>query len=113
MKLLNTDAIELLCQKLGTTFDKLVPTVIQFGVHNTKISLVISIILIAIGIGFIITGFCIANRNDNISDYKDNRLRGIIYGGTCIIIGLVILIISIASELQAYKTIFRWISVNG
>lgn len=119
---MNSEAIELLCQKLGTTLDKLVPAVIQFGIHDAKISLMISIIILTVGIGLIITGICIANRDKYLSVDNDMQIiMPIFFGAICFVIGLVILIICIVKlhywntfpELQAYKMILKWISGNN
>jgi hypothetical protein len=112
------DAIELLCQKLGTTLDKLVPTVIKFGIHDAKMFLVISIFMLAIGISLIITGVDISNHIQSL--YSDDDLWTFMceFGGAILsIIGLIIMVMHIVKlhywnafpELQAYQTILRWV----
>lgn len=110
---MNTEAIEFICQKLGTTVDNIIPAALEFGIYENKIMLIIGIILLAIGI--ICTAIIIYLVRK--PDYYDYPIATTAIGFTAGVVGIIFIIASSISlhlfykfpEMQAYKMILGWI----
>ena len=109
---MNTDAIELICEKLGTTIENLVPAVIEYINHTANIGITVSAFFLAIGVALIIAGIII----DKKSRYIDGVSFDII-GFFVALIGLVGLgfaiynkhIVTVYPTITAYKEILSWV----
>lgn len=106
---MTTDAIELICEKLGTTVETLVPAVISYGKHGCAIGIAVAIFLVVVGIVLILLGF-MAEANG-----KDGFILWLV-GGFTLLVGVPMLLIAIYDNhmwnayqtIRAYETIFGW-----
>lgn len=106
---MNTDAIELICEKLGTTIENLVPAVISYLHHSNKIGIVIGIILAAIGAILICAGIIIEKHGDGINYLIQGVIIFLIGSG---IAGCSIYcqhMVTAYPQISAYKEIFGWL----
>lgn len=111
---MTTDTIELICEKLGTTIEELVPDVIAYNVQSAKVWIVIGIFLFSIGIilTFVAIMTCVKKSNPlNESDFW-MWIFSIIF----LVAGISITCakawslraFTIAPRLSAYKEIASW-----
>ena len=54
---MTTEAIELICEKLGTTIEKLVPSMIEYSIYKLHMSLLICGAILILGVFTIVLGF--------------------------------------------------------
>ena len=102
---MTTDAIELICEKLGTTVETLVPAVISYGKHG----IAVAIFLVVVGIVLILLGFMADAKG------KDGIILWLV-GGFALLVGVPMLLITIYNNhmwnayptIRAYETIFGW-----
>lgn len=105
---MNTETIELICEKLGTTIENLVPAVIEYLIHRANIGIMIGNIMIAIGVLLIVVGFIIERRGDGFLWF--------LVGGFSLLFGVIFLGVYIYSyhlivrypEFSAYQEILKW-----
>lgn len=106
------DAINLICQKLGTTVENLIPTVIKYSIHQDRILAIVGIILLVFGVFLAIVSMLTKN------NYTSEVAIGCsVIAVLCILIGIALLIISsvdihmwnLYPQIKAYETILNWI----
>ena len=110
---MNTDSIELICQKLGTTLENLVPAVIDYNIYADKIGIFIGAVILIIG--FILIGVAIYLNHKE--DYYDEPIVLYFLILMAIAVGSIIFFVSIVDyhyfvkfpEIRAYKAILGWI----
>lgn len=111
---MNETAIEMICQKLGTTVENIIPAVIEYCTHNSEIGLAAGIILIGISVvSMLLAVRCYRKDEDGI--------LYIIFTAIAVIGSILGIIFTIVPcydlhmiikfpEMYAYKTIIRWIN---
>lgn len=106
---MNTETIELICEKLGTTIENLVPAVIEYLTHRANVGITIGAIMIAVGVLLVVVGFMIEKHGDGF--------LGFFIGGAFLLFGGVVLGVYIYSyhlivrypEFSAYQEILKWL----
>lgn len=117
---MNTEAIEFICQKLGTTLDNIIPAAIEYGIYDAKYTLKVGIIVSIFGIACAIVTYFIYYRDSHSSSYEDHFVLIMIFAIlaiSAIVLGLFFAIFGIVEthywsvfpEMQAYKMILGWI----
>lgn len=111
---MNTEAIEVICQKLGTTAEKIIPEAIKYGTKNETGLLIVGIVIFVFGLicGGIMTYFYFRD-GDDVYDHP------MLFTFCCcgVFIGLIIVGVQIKDvilwhtfpEISAYKMIFGWL----
>lgn len=110
---MNTDVIELICEKLGTTVEKLLPAVIEFLTHSNKIGIAVGSTLIATGLALLVIGFIVNRHHDGWLWF--------LCGTISLLVGVVIFgnsvycyhMVKTHPTVSAYKEILEWISRGG
>ena len=106
------DAVNLICQKLGTTVENLIPTVIKYGIHQDRILASAGIVLLVFGVFLIIVAMLTKN------NYTGEVAIGCtIFAIIFLFVGAGILIESaidihmwnLYPQIKAYETILNWI----
>lgn len=111
---MNETIIEMICQKLGTTVENIIPSVIEYCTRENEIALVVGFVLI--GIGIVSTLFAIrCYRKDEygISNiiFTSIAIIGFLSGIFCTVSSCYNLHMIIKfPEMYAYKTIIKWIN---
>lgn len=111
---MNETTIEMICQKLGTTVENIIPAVIEYCTHDNRICLAVGFILI--GIGIVSTLLAIRYyRKDEYGTphiiFTSIAITGFVFGiiftvGSCYNLHMIIKF----PEMYAYKTIIKWIN---
>lgn len=107
---MNTEAIELICEKLGTTVEHLVPTVIDYLTHRANVCMAIGVAFAVVGAFLIMMGFIIDRHGDATALW--------FFGWVALVIGALTFGISLYCkhlvttypQISAYKEIFSWIT---
>lgn len=107
------DEINLICEKLGTTINSLIPAVIEYETHSIQIGIIIAPILIAIGIVLAIIGVW----RDHKAPYNDDTVILYFISACFIIAGTILLSINLyenymlnkVPDIYAIKTILEWL----
>jgi len=110
---MNVDSVELICEKLGTTLDELLPAVISHGLYVSRIWSAIGLIATIVGMYFLFKAY---NLNRTAKDYDDKPLIFYIIGLFMLGLGITALGFNLwrlhmwytAPELTAYKEIASW-----
>lgn len=108
---MTTDVIELICEKLGTTIEKLVPAVIEYGTYKTKTGLTIWGIVLAVSIFIILLGFTRKAYATDL-DIVCWVIGGIIFGIFAIFVIIELYDLKMWNnypEMRAYETIMSWV----
>ena len=114
---MTTEAIELICEKLGTTMENLIPATINYEKHLQVVLLIVGICITAFGILCAIAAKAVS-KYDTYENDVDMILVGlIIIGIIAIIFGLLTTIIQAVDvymwqqhpTIRAYETILKWI----
>ena len=109
--------VDSLLNKFGTTIDKLLPSIIEFGRYDCQLNIRVCSYLIAVGIIFVALALIIAKRD--VSDGVEVLLFFLgVFGVTIIIICAIIIVIAIATlnewnafpEIMAYKYILNCVN---
>ena len=112
---MNTEAIEVICQKLGTTAEKIIPEAIKFGTRSDTALLILGIVIAAFGLicGGIIF-YYYRREGDDVYDHP------MLFTFCCcgLFIGLIIVGVQIKDvilwhkfpEISAYKMILGWLN---
>lgn len=111
---MNETTIEMICQKLGTTVENIIPAVIEYCTHDNEISLVAGFILIGIGTMSIL----LAIRCYRKDEYGTSYMIFAAIAGISFIFGIFLTVSSCYDlhmiikfpEMYAYKTIIKWIN---
>lgn len=106
------DAVNLICQKLGTTVENLIPAVIKYGIHQDRIIAITGIILMVLGVFLIIMAMLTRN-----SYTGEVAIGCAVFAVIFLLIGAVMLIVSAVDihmwnlypQIKAYETILNWI----
>ena len=114
---MSTDQIEVICNKLGTTIENLLPSVIAFEKHGTTISLITSIVFLILGIVLFVVGIRFLKK----SDFEEWPFVLIILAFVTVFISAGLIFTNVYAlhmwhkfpEMKAYKAIFGWIGGNG
>lgn len=111
---MNETTIEMICQKLGTTVENIIPAVIEYCTHNNGIGLVVGFILIGIGtMSTLLAIRCYRKDAYGISDiiFAAVAVIGFSFGiGFTLISCYNLHMIIKFPEMYAYKTIIKWIN---
>jgi len=117
---MDTETLELLCQKLGTTIENIIPAAIEYGIYDAKYTLKVGIIVSIFGIACAIVACFIYYRDSHSSSYEDHFVLIIIFAILAlfaIVFSLFFTIYgiiethywSVFPEMQAYKMILGWV----
>lgn len=106
------DAVNLICQKLGTTVENLIPTVVKYGIHQDRILGTVGIVLAILGVFLAIVAMLTKNNYTN-----DVSFGCIIVAAILVLIGIGMVIASAVDihmwnlypQIKAYETILNWI----
>ena len=113
---MNADQMQIICEKLGTTIDNLLPSVIAYGKHSCTVSFVLCGIITFLCIVLAIFGYAKVN-----SDYCDASDWYILLIIISIVIGVVCFAVTCCTlcelhmwnkfpEIQAYHSILNWLN---
>ena len=117
---MNTETLEFICHKLGTTIDNIIPAAIEYGKHDARYTFKVGIILLFVGFACAIVAYFIHYRDSHSSSYDDHFILLVIFGllaVLAIVLGLFFAVFGIVEthywsvfpEMQAYKMILGWI----
>lgn len=106
---MNIDAINLLCEKLGTTVESLVPTVNEYLIHSANIGIVIGAAVFVVGLILVFIGFVVNRTDDGFFFW--------LAGGFLLAVGVIAIGINVYCKhiytayptISAYKEILSWI----
>ena len=106
------DAVNLICQKLGTTVENLIPTVVKYSIHQNRILATIGIILILFGLFLAVAAMLTKNNYTT-----EIGIGCAVLSSISIPIGIIMVIVSaveihmwnIYPQIKAYETILNWI----
>lgn len=110
---MNTDTIQMICDKLGTTVNQLVPEVIRYETKMNSVGLIIGIAITAISIFFLIVAFYFEKHSSDCME-----VPFFILGVVGLVAGLLmtfvfvheLIALNTSPQIYAYKTIFGWIT---
>lgn len=113
---MNVDAIQMICDRLGTTVNQLIPEVIKYTTRVNILGLIFGIFMFGLGIVLLV----VAHKLYAKDSWGDLWLLYAIIGGVVFLIGFVFTILYIGElmamnaspQIYAYKTIFGWIGGN-
>lgn len=113
---MNVDAIQMICDRLGTTVSQLIPEVIKYTTRVNILGLIFGIFMF--GFGFVL--LIAAHRLYQKDSWGYLWLLYVIIGAVVFLIGFVFTILYIGElmamnaspQIYAYKTIFGWIGGN-
>ena len=113
---MNADAIQMICDRLGTTVNQLIPEVIKYTTRVNILGLIFGIFMFGLGIVLLIA----AHRLYQKDSWGDLWVIFTITGAVTFFIGFIFTIIYIGElmamnaspQIYAYKTIFGWIGGN-
>ena len=108
---MKTDAIELICEKLGTTIENLVPAVIEYAKRRASVGLTIGLVFFAVGVVLIAIAFRIDKGDSDVG------FGCKLFGFSFLIAGAILCGINSYSKymfnamptISAYKEIFGWL----
>lgn len=112
---MSVDTIQMICDKLGTTVNQLVPEVIRYETRMNYVGLIIGAIIVVVSLLCLCAGIYFASH----SSYE-MEVPFLVIGTIGLTVGLIMVFV-FASELialntspqiYAYKTIFGWIGGN-
>ena len=106
------DAINLICQKLGTTVENLIPTVIKYSIHQDRILGTVGIALVIFGVFLAIVAMLTKNNYTG-----DVSIGCIVIAAILVPVGIAMIIFSAVDihmwnlypQIKAYETILNWI----
>lgn len=111
---MNEATIEMICQKLGTTVENIIPAVIEYCTHDSKVGLAFGCILLAIGIFSVGFAIIFYRRDEDgipvaifIIIAVISFIIGFIFTIGC---GYDLHILNKFPEMYAYRTILRWLN---
>ncbi len=112
---MNTDSIELILNKLGTTLESIVPATIAYERKVCVIGVVMGTLLIVAGISLTLITIHRAKEVDISDDFIGMLCCG--FGILFVLIGIVMMPINVYdlymwskfSEIKAYETILGWV----
>lgn len=113
---MTTDVLDMLLTKLGTTVGQIIPATIEYGLHTTRLYIIICIATILAGLIFIATGIILLNNTDSdILQFLAITL--FVIGFIALGLSTVCLGINLIDlhkwkaypTMEAYQTILRWI----
>ena len=113
---MTTEAIELICEKLGTTVESIVPAVIAYAKHSLYVQFSYSIPILVVGIILIIITATML-KTDRSRDFFDLPF-GLTLGGIALpFVGVMWTLVNIYylhmwnafPTIKAYETILHWI----
>lgn len=112
---MSTDAIQMICDRLGTTVNQLVPEVIRYETKMNSVGLIIGVIITVISLLCLCARIYFAKH----SSY-DMEVPFLIIGVIGLTVGLLMTFIFVSElialntspQIYAYKTIFGWIGGN-
>ena len=110
---MNTEAIELICEKLGTTIEYLVPAVIEYLTHRANVGIAVGVVLVVVGAFLVTIGFVI--------DKHEYGFGWFLAGGFVLGFGMIVLgfyfyarhLVIAYPQISAYKEILGWIKGGG
>lgn len=113
---MNIDAIQMICDRLGTTVNQLIPEVIKYATRVNILGLIFGLFMFGIGTILLVTAHKAYKKNK----YADSWVIYIVIGSVVFLIGFVFAILYIGEllamnaspQVYAYKTIFGWIGGN-
>ena len=113
---MNADAIQMICDRLGTTVNQLVPEVIKYTTKVNIWSFIFGIIMLAVGIVILV----LARKSYAKDELGFAWIISTIIGSIFSLIGFLfsviyaseIIAMNASSQVYAYKTIFNWIGGN-
>ena len=116
---MSVEAIEVICQKLGTTVDNILPSAIEFGLHDASFSRMVWIVIVIVSIIVAAVSFKLINLDSKKCNF-DFEYFGIslfIVSLIAFIFGLFFAIYGtielhywrLFPEMKAYKMILGWI----
>lgn len=113
---MNADAIQMICDRLGTTVSQLIPEVIKYTTRVNILGLIFGIFMFGLGIALLIA----AHRLYEKDHWGDLWLVLTVVGVVIFFIGFIFTILYIGElmamnaspQIYAYKTIFEWIGGN-
>ena len=115
---MNTDSLELIFEKLGTTMENIVPSTIEYGKRTCTIDALIYWTVFSVGIFLIILGIIYAHKTDYEHDYETICIVCFTVGIGLALFGLGLGVTSSVNlylwnsnhaTIKAYETILGWI----
>ena len=110
--MIDTDAIELICEKLGTTMENLIPAVIKYITHQADIIITFGLTGLILGTILIAAGIYFAKKCDS------DGIGFFFIGALLVVVGAFLFIggcydkhmISVMPTISAYKEILGWLN---
>lgn len=112
---MNIDAIQMICDKLGTTVNQLVPEVIRYETRMNTVGLIMGAIILIIGVICIRLAFYLDKHSSDCVEvpFFIIGVLGLVIGFFMVFIFAYKLIaLNTSPQIYAYKTIFGWIGGN-
>ena len=113
---MTTEAIKLICEKLGTTVENFVPTVIAYSKHGIYVQLSYSIPILVVGIICIVAA-TVTLKSEKYYEFMDLPISLVLGATFCTAIGIIWTLVNIYylhmwntfPTIRAYETVLRWI----
>ena len=113
---MNTDVVEMLCEKFGTTVNELIPKIVEWGIGDCTLMLHVTTGFLVLGIILLFLAY-ICDRSGKY-DLDGIAIAFWIFGGATTVICIILIAVALCTryewihypEVMVYKMIFNHIS---